>query len=106
MSIIEELLEWRSLIDTPEKWIKGHAAVHRKENGEISFRDTPNCFCLVGARSTTGLYVDCAADLAIKQELPAPFNDSPLWAFNDCPSTTHTDIMALFDRAIAKEQAK
>ena len=33
--------------------------------------------------------------------MPKPPNDEAIVDFNDCASTTHPDIMALFDRAIA-----
>jgi hypothetical protein len=40
---------------------------------------------------------------ALRRALPEGF--SSVIAYNDAPTTTHADILALFDRAIAEEEA-
>jgi len=95
MSVRDDLIAARALIDTPEKWHRGSMA---------SFDG--KCLCAMGAIrnvlraqgythwiSRTPLYQN------LRAALPRGFNQVP--TFNDDPSTTHADIMALFDRAIA-----
>jgi hypothetical protein len=36
--------------------------------------------------------------------MPVRWQGRPVYAFNDHPDTTHADIMALFDRAIAAQE--
>jgi hypothetical protein len=46
------------------------------------------------------------ATAALTRHLPDEFRRRwGLGMFNDAPTTTHADIMALFDRAIAAEEA-
>lgn len=46
----------------------------------------------------------------LMRALPAPSANDMAWAslfrFNDAPSTTHADVLALFDRAIAARRAE
>lgn len=102
-TVRENLIAAKALIDTPEKWGKG------------DFTPAPGCFCTFGAIAAINGFrfgVDkypptYAEDMAIARCLPEG------WAarvdvvpdFNDDPSTTHADIMALFDRAIAAQAA-
>ena len=86
------LREARALIDTPEKWIKGRYEC----NG---------CFCASGAirAVSDSLSAWKTARLLVVSVLPRE------WAFhlplyNDHCDTTHADIMALFDRAIAEAE--
>ena len=90
----ENLIAARALIDTPEKWGKG---------GYVSA--TPNvCFCAVGALANANcwsfaeVWHERAIDV-LYDKLPP--NSGGLTVYNDHPDTTHADIMALFDRAIA-----
>lgn len=98
MSLRDDLIAAKALIDTPEKWIKGSW-------------EREGCYCAAGA---------------LRKALNAPMMPSGLvdWAFwnypavvaldqltadgianfNDAPRTTHADIMSLFDRAIASAQ--
>jgi hypothetical protein len=96
MSLKDDLIAARALIDTPEKWVKGKYEV----NG---------CYCAMGAVSmaVTGSadydsnwYVNYADKVvaALDNRLPARFPD--VAAFNDDPATTHNDVLQLFDRAI------
>lgn len=95
MSVKDDLIAARALIDTPENWLRD-----APENG--------NRFCALGAcwhivedhETTLG-----KLGLAITKALPSSFvpDGSAKLAvaqFNDAPETTHADIMALFDRAI------
>lgn len=100
MSLADDLRKAKALIDTPEKWGKGRF-----------FDPETRCFCALGAAREGaggdvsimgmppdgyGRYQD--VHLALYAALPVGFISVP--RFNDAPSTTHADIMALFQRAI------
>lgn len=98
MGIREDLIAAKALIDTPEKWTKNY------------FRTDGGCYCAVGAitQVTTipGHFSDRAdaACVALRDCLSEEERGS-ITGFNDLTTTTHDDIMALFDRAIAKAGA-
>lgn len=95
----DDLIAAKALIDTPEKWGKG-AYIPRE-----------GCYCALGAVAKVadhdpeaawsddrvkGLWDALAAALPGSRDVPT---------FNDRPTTTHADIMALFDRAIASAES-
>lgn len=95
MSLRDDLIAARALIDTPEKWAKGNDI--SPENGRYCAAVACNQF---------------ASAQVMFQALRAAFTAShaparhilgvcEIFEFNDDPATTHADIMALFDRAIA-----
>lgn len=96
--VADDLVKARGLIDTPEKWAK-------------SAGDGRTCWCASTACKAVaregGFNVDFLrwqlAVAALEEALPDPFEDLP--EFNDAPSTSHADILALFDRAIASRRA-
>lgn len=88
-TVKENLIAAKALIDTPDKWIK-HAF------------ERDGCFCAVGAvrtvqKAETGRALDALYEAA--DELCG----RGVMRFNDAENTTHADIMALFDRAIAAQ---
>jgi len=98
MGVKENLIAARALIDTPEKWIKGKAS-----------NEVDTCFCSYGAILHRAYTLPCrheerekqfdAMDLALVRATPK--GAGGYIHFNDHPDTTHADVMALFDRAIA-----
>lgn len=98
MSLANDLRAARALIDAPERWTKGVFCLDGK-------------YCALGAAlavSIPGLPIE----LALSDAVPASFHNYGwhlrivrIVRFNDAPATTHADIMALFDRAIAKAEA-
>lgn len=95
MSVRDDLIAARALIDTPAKWGKG------------DFRD---CLCLADAvqsitvpkgslESVEEVQRHAALRGALLKALPSGEYDY-LYQFNDAQATTHADVMALFDRAI------
>lgn len=93
MTVKQNLIAARALIDTPEKWHRG------------SMR-SDGCVCAMGAvaditkaAGRTGWISETREYKALRAVLPRAFNHVP--AFNDDPATTHADIMDLFGRAIA-----
>lgn len=90
----DDLVAAKALIDTPEKWIKGTFA-------------SKGCWCAMGAVISVvcddGRYAferEVAAVRALAEEVPDRFGRNVPF-YNDAKTTTHADIMALFDRAIA-----
>lgn len=96
---VEKLRAAKALIDTPEKWTKGTLARDSIGISVLVRSDDAVCFCVLGAlgraATETGPHV-----WAIRDSLPAPY--LAVSKFNDDPTTTHADVMALFDRAIAR----
>ena len=95
MKVSELLREAKKLIDQPEKWTKGafHAGQAHCAIGALQ---------LMGSRPTPRLLV---FSLEFYQALSflnkaTPLGKSPV-VFNDLPSTTHADIMKLYDDAVA-----
>ena len=89
-SLREGLIKARALIDTPDKWCQG------------SGRNGLSMCTVVAVGSVVGngsLFDDCCN--ALSAELPDGYRGGEI-KFNDDPTTTHSDIMSLFDRAIAR----
>lgn len=86
MSVKADLIEARAVIADPAKWFKGS----RSASG----------FCAVSAihfvTGTGGDLIACRK--ALEAELTRGW--SSVIMYNDARTTTHADIMALFDRAI------
>jgi hypothetical protein len=102
MTVKENLIAAKALIDTPEKWGKGE------------YKPSPGCFCAFGAlMAARGVDPEddtsvTDEDRALAKALPSGWHKvtSEVADFNDHPDTTHADIMALFQRAIEAEEAK
>lgn len=103
MTLKDDLIAAKALIDTPQKWCQKHGHLTRKK---WLFWEQ-HSYCTVGAISVTGgghintIHPDFLRMRdALERTLPPGNENSLLVAFNDDPATTHADIMALFDRAI------
>ena len=82
-TVKDDLIAAKALIANPKKWIKYEPQ-----------RD--DCFCTLGALGTispAGLHFQAVYDAL-------PDGEVFISHFNDAPTTTHSDIMALFQRAI------
>jgi len=97
----EMLRAARSRIDAPEKWW---------QNG-TGRGDACACQAVWRTREELDLHQDLsdAADLALARSLGYRGCDVTdarhcVYAYNDDRATTHADIMALYDRAIAAEE--
>lgn len=119
MSVLDVLKAARAKIEDSKHWIKGNSA--QTPNGETSWdihsreferlSKNPDCaFCAAGAVGAVaaGPYSNPItyrrAIYALREHIPSDFDD--IASFNDHAKTTHADILALFDRAIATEEAK
>lgn len=95
MNTKAHLIAAKALIDKPEKWVKGEARV-----GE--------CYCAIGALNAISpppYGDDCFPTDSLYVALSNALPDGECFVarFNDAPGTTHSDVMALFDRAIAAQ---
>lgn len=101
------LIEGRARISDPERWIKN--ALHRDIPGE------PLKMCALGAIhwrwGSANFEGYDSAHAALKAVLPRKYRQGmeaclgvPL--FNNATHTTHSDVLALFDRAIAARKAE
>lgn len=97
-TVRDNLIAARALIDTPEKWGKGNDSFPpTRHSGSKT-----DCLCAHGAVHVA-MNGDWGRDAwkitdALMTALPDEWSNTP--DFNDAPSTTHADILALFDRAI------
>ena len=96
----EVLRAARALIETPERWCRGAWArsAHRRPVLEASAKACS--FCALGAvnRVAPSWNLRGQAHGALFHSLP---KFPSVHQFNDARSTTHADILALYDRAIA-----
>lgn len=90
MTLRDDLIATKALIDTPDKWCKG------------SFNGQNATHCAVGALDAIPPYPGrrSVALSHIRSALPEQFKGRALMDYNDDPATTYADIMALFQRAI------
>lgn len=98
----------KARIGTPDKWHKGdYFEGIDSDTATAPFPD--NCpACAYGAVMWAGGHDAnvTPADIALREAargMPREWPDVDI--FNDHPDTTHADVMALFDRAIAAEEA-
>jgi hypothetical protein len=100
MSVKDDLIAAKALIDTPEKWGKGSGL-----RGPLRpQRCAIHAACDMSAGS---LWREDAVVDALTAALPTGFLGRllALADYNDDPSTTHADIMDVFDRAINAAEA-
>jgi hypothetical protein len=96
VSALAVLTAARALVE--RGWTQGEYARHK--NGRPIGPAEPNavCWCATGAIMATGKSL--AADLAV-YHLGDALGDSVL-RWNDTPGRTQAEVLALFDRAIAR----
>ena len=105
MNELETLIAARALIASPESWIKDNSAQDANGVPVGTFYEGACKFCTVGAITcASGETLTETRASILRAHLPKPFDN--LVNFNDHPDTTHADVLALFDRAIASEEAK
>lgn len=104
--VIEALRAAREKISSPERWTQGTWA--RGANDRVAKLGNPAvCWCIWGAlvptESTTMYGVAEDAYEALRDD-PA-VGGCPI-AYNDKATTTHADVLALFDRTIARLESE
>ncbi|WP_424974222.1 DUF6197 family protein [Dinoroseobacter sp. S124A] len=98
MTTLEVLRAARAHLSDPARWYRGDFC----ESDWDGPKGQAPC-CALGA---VGLFA-CgkgSAYEALQAVLPEPRGSVTF--YNDAPSTTHADILALYDRAIAAEEAR
>ncbi len=102
-TVLDVLRAAREKIATPERWTKGAEA--RTVHGDVTaIDDSAASWCVDGSiwDVTRNLVVAGLCFDALYAAMPTAVR---ITTYNDAPTTTHADIMALFDRAIAAEEA-
>jgi len=90
---LEALLQMREMLAKPGGWCQGAA-----------YRDGANCLVQAVVRAATTPELAFEVQNRLKSALPrfwwGRFTYNGLIAYNDRPSTTQADVVALIDRAI------
>jgi hypothetical protein len=104
----ETLRAAKARIDTPAKWTQGQFARDSNDRPCSPLNPDATCFCIYGAvsRSVVETRGFSNFDLTIVLKSALPKRVSRADNFNDHPDTSHTDVMAFFDRAIALAEAE
>lgn len=97
-TVRDNLIAARALIDTPEKWTKNAKARNAAGRSVSPAGGSAVCWCGFGA-----LVKVCGPREAENVAYAAFHGPGNIAGLNDRPETTHSDIMALFDRAIAAQ---
>lgn len=117
-TVAKRLIEAKKLIDTPDKWIKGSYY-----HAEDFFGIRKMMFCAVGAIYQAGTWEwrnedtntpmalyrpedHIMANEAVEYLHSAACHPGGIEGFNDDETTTHEEIMAVFDKAISAALAK
>lgn len=108
MTTLEILKAARALIENPSHWAKGELAYDAMNRA--CEPDSPHAtgFCTEGALArVAGDYPNYRLALKLLgTRLPEPFGSTPVFEWQDRSNTTHADVLALFDRTIAAEEAR
>ncbi len=107
--VLETLIAAREWLTDPAHWCQGCLARSGAEsvmNCVWSYETPYTSSCSVGSVFAIGASGDVkvTALALLKQALPKPF--VLVHAFNDAPTTSHADVLALFDRAISSRRSE
>ena len=104
--LVENLKAARALIDTPEKWTKG-AYGRTADHSPTSYRDPRAvCHCMLGALRSIGPADWLRQEELVEDVMTGYGHHSHIPTFNDAPTTTHADVLAVFDMAIERAEAR
>jgi hypothetical protein len=96
----------RERIATPERWNQGWFAADAAGREVSSVSPIACSWCALGAvYATSGGARGADVEALLIAALPAECSAGDVGYFNDLPATTHADVLALFDRAIAAAEA-
>lgn len=102
--LLEVLTEARALLADPKAWTQGQFARGRWGGGVDVLAPGAQCFCAVGATMRVDARRSYRSDVSEALEAVTPPGFGDMARYNDDPITTHADILAIFDRAIAKAE--
>lgn len=97
MTTKEVLIAARAKIAKPEQWTQGYYAKDAAGIEANPFSTEAACYCVLGvlhASAVGGFSFSNAVD-AIRDQI-----DCAISTWNDNPSRTHAEVLAVFDRAI------
>lgn len=103
-TVLEALIQARERISTPERWCRGWYAKDADGYPILETEDEAASFCAVGA---IGAVAPVGQDLCERAQGILHAEARRLGflgvaSFNDHRRTTHADVLALYDRAIAR----
>lgn len=107
--VLARLIAGRDRIADPVRWTRGALMRDATDDGPAAMCARGAIFC---GFSATAREIYAAADDALFRRLPMRFQTmrdarfAGVPSFNNDPSTTHADVLALFDRAIAARKAE
>lgn len=101
MSASEDLKAARKLIEEPECWTQGSMARDAAGNA-LGFRSPDAvCYCALGALDSVIREQHPSERFVKARMLLEQVCGEYVESVNDSPNTTHADVLAMFDRAIA-----
>lgn len=100
-TVKDQLIAARAFIDTPDKWTKN--ALSKDASGRNTrYPGGPAvCFCTLGALRQVNNNFNREMTLMGKLAAHVPGDSFDPVGYNDDFETTHADVLALFDKAIA-----
>lgn len=105
MTTLEILKAARKLLSKSEQWTQGHAARSR-QGRPVSYMDADAvCFCswgAIGHESPT----TADRDETVQALGYSPYHTPQLFDWNDAPGRTHAEVLARFDEAIKRLEAR
>lgn len=101
MNTLEVLRKARELISDPARWTQGEIA--RDTDGVTVHADhrLAVCWCAIGAVKHAAQHMGVHDVYKVFDALDQTAPGGLVVQFNDDPATTHDDVLAMFDRAIA-----
>ena len=103
MTTLEGLKEVRKLLEVPERWTQGTFARNAKGDSVTLGDKTTACLCVSGACWVVGDPVGAYWRLFNSiNDVSVKLSGNHAAAYND--THTHEEVLALIDRAIAKEE--
>jgi hypothetical protein len=102
MTPLEILIAARALIEAPARWTKGSFA-RDADGGAYPGKGKEVCWCFAGAIFKAAN--NDADGIAAERFITNVTGISNIRRFNDHPTTTHADVLAVFDRAIERARA-
>lgn len=99
-AVLRCLVGAKALLSDPTRWIKNALALDKR--GELVIPESASAvsFCAIGALDHVGF------DHRALWTLTAATPRKNIPRYNNAPMTTHSDIMALFDRAISARRGE
>ncbi len=97
MTTKEVLIAARAKIAKPEQWIQGYYAKDADGKEADRFSTEATCYCVLGV-----LHASAAGSFRFRNAVDAIIDqiDCPISTWNDDPSRSHAEVLAVFDRAI------